>query len=65
MTKRYYFSRQPRYLPTREEIELACAEIRATWSPYERRSRMAMPVNHWSMPQQVHVCLCDDPMDED
>ena len=28
-----------RFNPTAEEIELACAEIRSTWSEYEHRRR--------------------------
>jgi hypothetical protein len=43
------------YEPTRQDIELACKEIQATWSPRARAKRATAPSAAWWVPPAIRL----------
>ena len=43
------------YEPTRQDIELACKEIQATWSPRVRAKRIRGPGAAWWLPPAIQL----------
>jgi hypothetical protein len=44
--------KQPAYLPSPEEIERKCEEIRRKWSDHERQRRMLFVLTKWDATPQ-------------
>ena len=47
-------SKEPRYLPTPEEIRVACLRIQRTWPDDEWKRRITKTTELWHLPE-VHV----------